>query len=81
MAYKPYKSYVFRTRDPIMSTTMALIEDAGLTKAEIVRMSGVSSSTLQNYSPKGKTRRPQFAPIEAIGRACGKTLTWVDLKK
>ena len=75
---RPYRSYVFRGRDPILNKVNAAIADSGMTKTEIHKMSGVSASTLYNWGPMGKTRRPQFCTVEATLRPCGKTLIVAD---
>ena len=76
---RPYKSYIFRGRDPILNKVNAAINDSGLTKQEIHKRSGVSASTLYNWRPQGKTRRPQFCTVEATLRPCGKTLVVADI--
>jgi hypothetical protein len=77
---KPYKSYVFRDKDPIIDKTRTIFEDSKLSYTEACHNSGVSISTVFGWF-NGKTRRPQFATIEAFGRACGKTLVWTNHKK
>lgn len=74
---RPYKSYVFRAKDPIIDTVRTITQDSGLTFKQIHEKSGVSTSTLYNWF-HGRTRRPQFCTVEATGRACGKTLRWTD---
>jgi len=76
-----YTTYKFRDRDPILAKTQALIDSIGLTSKEIHEATGVSRSTLGNWKPKGKTMRPQFCTVEAVARACGKTLVFVDSRK
>ena len=71
-----YKSYRFRTRDPIMAKTLNLIDWDGRSVADIHRASGVSATTIRNW--QDKTCRPQFCTIEAVARACGKTLVFAD---
>lgn len=76
---KPYKSYRFLTKDPIIDLTRTVVQDSGYSYAEISHASGVSANTMYNWF-HGKTRRPQFATIEAVGRACSQTLVWRPLK-
>ena len=76
-----YGTYKFRDRDPILNKTWALIDGLGLTAKQIHDATGVSTSTLRNWKPKGKTKRPTFCCINAVGRACGKTLVFVDSRK
>ena len=71
-----YKAYPFRGRDPILNKTLSLMDDTGMSNAEINRVSGVSTSTMGNW--RRKTRKPMFCTIEAVARACGKTLVFVN---
>lgn len=71
-----YKSYRFRMRDPVMGRILSIMDDSGMSNAEIHRQSGVSPTTMGNW--KMKTMRPQFCTIEAVARACGKTLVFAD---
>ena len=75
-----YKSYVFKNKDPIIDLTRTIVQDSGYSYSAVSALSGVSATTLYNWF-NGDTRRPQFASINAVGRACGKTLVWVDLKR
>lgn len=81
---RPFRSklYVFTGKDPILAKVSAVIEGSGLSKSAIQKRAkgGVSASTLYNWRPKGRTRRPQFCTIEATLRACGKTLVMADLQ-
>ena len=72
---KAYKSYVFRDKDPIIDKTRTVVEDAKMSYSEVEAKSGVSASTMYNWF-QGRTRRPQFATINAVGRACGQELVW-----
>jgi len=72
---KPYKTYLFREKDPIIDKTRTVVEDSGLSYAEIEEKSGVSTSTMYNWF-HGNTRRPQFCTVNAVGGACGKELVW-----
>jgi hypothetical protein len=69
---KRYKTYVFKERDPIIDDTLALIDT---TFADISRRSGVAAGTLTNWK-KGRTRRPQFCTVAAVGGAAGMQLVW-----
>jgi len=77
---KPYKSYVFRGKDPIIDLTRTIVQNSKKSYSEIQAESGVSTSTMYNWF-HGATKRPTFACINAVGRACDKTLIWTDLKK
>lgn len=73
---KPYNFYRFTTYDPILSKTVALIEDrisSGKTKSykAFSEDSGVSSTTLSNWK-KRKVRRPNFSSVAAVWAAAGR---------
>ena len=68
----PYKSYLFRDKDPVIDQVRTAVEDSGMTFKEIHDASDVSTSTVYNWF-YGNTRRPQFATVEAVARACGQT--------
>ena len=76
---KPYKTYLFRTKDPVIDELRTIKADGQFTDAEISRTSGVSAGTLGNWWG-GTTKRPQNASIEATGRAMGKKREWVDMR-
>ena len=65
-----YKSYVFKTKDPAIDKVRTVVQDAGLSFEEIRDKSSVSTSTVYNWF-HGATRRPQFATLNAVARACG----------
>ena len=71
-----YKSYRFTARDPIMDKTLSLMENTGKSNAELHRDSGVAAATMRNWVDR--TKRPQFCTIEAVARACGKTLVFTN---
>jgi len=75
-----YKSYVFRNKDPVIDETRTLVQDSGSSYAEISKDSGVSVTTLYAWF-HGKTKRPQSASIEAVGRALGYKRVWQPDKK
>lgn len=72
---KPYKSYMFKDKDPIIDKTRTVVQDSGMSYAEISEGSGVSTATLYNWF-NGATKRPQFCTVNAVGRACGNELVW-----
>ena len=76
---KPYRSYVFRTKDPVIDTIRTAVQDSGLSYTDISADSGVSAGTLTNWFT-GSTRRPQFATVNAIARSLGKEFVLVDRK-
>jgi len=76
---KPYRSYTFRTVDPILDEIEGVIRESGLRTKDITE-GNVSPSTLNSWR-KRKTKRPQFATISAVALACGATaIKYVDGK-
>lgn len=69
---KLYKTYEFRGQDPVVREVLALVTHSGMTKAELARQTNVASSTVAGWR-KGKTKRPQFATLQAVARSCGST--------
>jgi DNA-binding phage protein len=67
---KTYKSYVFKTKDPVIDRLRTIIADQKVTHAQIERDSGVTSKTLFNWF-EGATCRPQFATVAAVAAALG----------
>ena len=70
---KPYKLYKFSGQDPMTSKVLRELEDADFKPAAVARESGVASSTLGNWRKK-KTKRPQFATLNAALMVVGKEL-------
>ncbi len=60
-----YRTYQFRDHDPIIDLVRTSVADSELSKAEINRQSGVSTTSLHNWL-SGKTRRPQFCTVAAV---------------
>lgn len=75
-----YKSYSFVDKDPIIDKLRTVVGDSGRAWEDISRASGVSEKTLGNWFI-GNTKRPYFATVEAVGRACGKTLAFTNTRK
>lgn len=71
--FKLYQTYSFRERDPICYRTTAIVRASGLSHKQISDISGVATNTLWQWE-YGKTKRPQFATIMAVLRACGHDL-------
>lgn len=75
-----YKTYNFKDKDPVIDILRRLVElDAAAASLSFGKMlerveqrSGVSSSTLYNWF-NGPTCRPQFATVQAVARALGKS--------
>lgn len=70
---KPYKLYRFSGQDPMTSKVLAEVDDAGMKFGAVSRETGVAASTLSNWRKK-KTKRPQFATLNATLMAFGKEL-------
>lgn len=71
---KLYRSYRFKNYDPILDKVEEVLYVDGISKAEIARRSGVSSSTLSNWAKK-KTRSPNSSTVNAALHAMGYELT------
>jgi len=72
-----YRSYSFKDRDPVIDELRTIIKDEGAKYSQVHEMSGVSITTLNNwFGPKGKTKRPQSATTEAVGRSLGYKRVW-----
>jgi len=76
---KPYKSYVFKDKDPIIDVLRTAVSDSKRKYSSIQADSGVSTATLYNWF-HGATRRPQFCTVNAVARALGKELRLMDRK-
>lgn len=74
-----YKTYEYKY-DPVIEQVLELLDDSHIKAGQASDLSGVSTSTIRNWS-KGKTRRPQNATIEAVGRAAGYGRKWVKIKE
>lgn len=65
-----YPSYLFHDHDPVLDAVDTLIADAGVSFTYIHTKSGVTQNTLRNWNRR-KTKKPQFATVAAVVRACG----------
>lgn len=65
-----YHTYFFKDHDPILDAVDTVIKDSKMSFAKVERESGVSTACLRNWRNR-KTKRPQFATIKAVVRACG----------
>ena len=77
---KAYKSYVFRDKDPVIDKLRTIVADSGMNSTEVSTDSGVSASAIFGWF-HGKTRRPQFATVNAVARACGQELVFKKFSK
>lgn len=80
-----YKSYVFRTKDPVIDELRTLVEDTygarvnGKHLGTIEAEGGPSTSCMRAWF-FGKTKRPTSATVEAAGRALGYKRVWEKMK-
>jgi hypothetical protein len=68
--WKPYKSYYFKTHDPVLTRVSGLIADYGGDLKAISGLSGVSVSCMRRWM-EGTTRRPTYAAVTAVIQALG----------
>lgn len=78
---KLYRSYMFKTRDPVIDELRTLVNDTFgrvgyKAYKQIEADGGPTPSTLHNWF-EGETKRPHSASIEAAGRAIGYKRVWV----
>lgn len=66
----PYRTYVFKDKDPIIDFARTAVENSNLNYREVHEKCNVSTTTLYNWF-HGNTRRPQFATTAAVLLACG----------
>lgn len=80
MAITIYKSYMFRTKDPVIDEMRTLFQDQGLMNAKgfktVHERGAPTVATFQKWF-KGDTRRPQNAAIMATAHALGYRRKWV----
>lgn len=67
-----YKSYLFRSKDPIIDALRTAKQDAGMSYKEMHEKSGVSVGTFSGWFD-GNVKRPQFGTVSATALALGKT--------
>lgn len=72
---KPYKSYVFKDKDPVIDKVRTIVADSGFSYTDISEDSGVSTTAMYGWF-HGATRRPQFCTVNAVARACGQELVF-----
>jgi DNA-binding phage protein len=69
-----YPSYLFVEHDPVLDAIDTIIADSGKSLTYVATNSGIARTTLDNWRLR-KTKRPQFATVAAVIRACGGELT------
>lgn len=67
---KTYKTYLFRSKDPIIDSLRTIIQDQKVSYTYIENSSGVTAHTLRQWFG-GKTKRPQHATVKAVAAALG----------
>ena len=80
---KVYKSYNFRTKDPVIDELRTIAQDTygkldNKALVQIEKGGGPSASCMHNWF-FGSTRRPQSASTEAAGRSMGFKRTWTKM--
>jgi hypothetical protein len=81
---KLYRSYMFRTKDPVIDELRTLVEDhfGGRVRSkhlsDIEKDGGPSTTAMHGWF-FGKTKKPQSATVEAAGRALGYKRKWVRM--
>ena len=75
-----YKSYNFVDKDPIIDKVRTLIDRADVTLSYVEGRSGVTTQTMRNWFG-GRTKRPQFATVNAVARCLGHELALVERAK
>ena len=78
-AFKPYKSYNFRDKDPVIDELRTVVQDSGASYTQINEESGVSTSCLYQWF-HGATRRPSHAAVAAVASALGYEFTLAKRK-
>lgn len=67
-----YPLYAFHDHDPVLDWIDWQVEKSGEKRSIIAARANISPSTFNNWY-KRKTKRPQFASVAAVARACGAT--------
>lgn len=82
---KMYKSYSFRTKDPVIDELRTIIEKETGERIKrrhlkkIEEDGGPTTSAMSQWF-FGKTMRPSSAAMEAAGRSVGYRRTWTKVK-
>lgn len=78
-ALRTHKSYNFTEKEAIIDVLRTAIDDAAMSHTFVCNKSGVCKTTLRNWF-SGKTNRPQYPTLNAVGRVVGLKLDWVRIK-
>lgn len=79
-ALRLYRSYVFQDKDPVIDRVKTIVQDEGLSYAEVQIISGVRASTLTGWFT-GPVRKPQYATVAAVTAALGYEQKFVRARK
>ena len=73
-----YRSYVFKDKDPAIDKIRTIVQDEGVSEAQLHVLSNVSLTTFAAWF-RGDTKRPQHATLAAAASALG--YDWTLQKK
>jgi hypothetical protein len=76
---KPYRSYSFKDKDPVIDELRTIIASEGVSYRKVHELSDVSEQTLYNWF-SGPVRRPQYATVMAVVRSLGYEQRFVKRK-
>jgi|SRR6187401_1626707 len=65
-----YRSYVFKDKDPAIDKIRTIVQDEGVSEAQLHILSNVSVTTFASWF-RGNTKRPQHATLAAAASALG----------
>jgi len=65
-----YRSYVFKDKDPAIDKIRTIVQDEGVSEAQLHVLSNVSLTTFASWF-RGDTKRPQHATLAAAASALG----------
>jgi hypothetical protein len=83
MAITIYKSYMFKTKDPVIDEMRTLLKEEGLLNRagfKTLHERGAATPGTYNKWFNGDTRRPQNAAVMATAHAAGYERKWVKRK-
>ena len=79
---KPYKSYLFRTKDPVIDELRTIVTDTygKINHKSLQKIEDGGGPTVGCTDAwfNGKTMRPTNAAVEAAGRQMGRKRVWVS---
>jgi transcriptional regulator with XRE-family HTH domain len=69
-ALQLYRGYNFINKDPAIDKIRTIVQQEGVSEAQLHVLSGVSTTTFANWF-RGDTKRPQFCTLAAAAAAIG----------